>query len=609
MKKSHSIFSKLLFTILPMVCLPLLAVGYMSYTTSVQRVNKLVRHEQIVNVQEAAQKINQMFFYSRLDLQTITKMPVIEEFINAKQFKLQVQYQYNKDTIHDIFKDFIQRMDHYESIKYISNTGTNLIEAKKQTKNKKYHSIDYTSMIRKMKNMSSDQFYVSKIKQYPPTDRYVIHCASPVISTWRGFSGIVVIDIDFQAIADIVESIQIGENGYGFLIDQKGRMLAHPDFAPYRFNIKNYPSSSVKRLIHDMMNKNTGWKNYIYLERKKVAVFSSVPIVDWSMAVTIANSEYKKEATAIKENITLIVVIAALLTIGMISILSYWITRPIRRLVEATNQIAAGNLKQEIPIQSKDELGELTASFNSMTKHLSRVQNELVRSEKLISLGRLSAGVAHEIRNPLNAIKGAIVFLQRRRSQDRLVQEYITLISEEIDRLNRFVSEFLNFAKEKQLHIVRTDVNRLIRNVQHLHSKKAQDHNIRFANHLDPFLPHVPLDSDQMEQVLVNCLLNAIEAMPEGGEIHFTTIVERDGSLISPTTIKIIIEDTGIGITSEHLQNIFDPFFSTKETGTGLGMPLSLGIVESHGGSLKVTSVEGQGTRVVIELPFEQASS
>jgi len=186
-----------------MVCLPLLAVGYMSYTTSVQRVNKLVRHEQIVNVQEAAQKINQMFFYSRLDLQTITKMPVIEEFINAKQFKLQVQYQYNKDTIHDIFKDFIQRMDHYESIKYISNTGTNLIEAKKQTKNKKYHSIDYTSMIRKMKNMSSDQLYVSKIKQYPPTDRYVIHCASPVISTWRGFSGIVVIDIDFNTGCDL----------------------------------------------------------------------------------------------------------------------------------------------------------------------------------------------------------------------------------------------------------------------------------------------------------------------------------------------------------------------------------------------------------------------
>ncbi|MDZ7761390.1 MAG: ATP-binding protein [Desulfovermiculus sp.] len=580
----------------------------MSYTTSVQRVNKLVRHEQIVNVQEAAQKINQMFFYSRLDLQTMTKLPVIEEFINAKQFKLQVQAQYNKETINSIFNDFLNRMDHYNSIKFISNENTNMVEARKDTECKGCQTIDYTSMIKEMNNMSSGEFYVSKIKKYSPTDRYIIHCASPIISTWKGFSGIVVIDIDFQAITNIVEDIQVGENGYGFLIDQKGRMLVHPDFVPYRFNIENYPSISVKSLIHDMMKKDTGWKNYTYQKRKKVAVFSSVPIVDWSMAVTIANSEYKKEALAIKENITLIVLIVALFAIGMISVLSYWITRPIRRLVVATNQIAAGNLKQEIPVQSKDELGVLTASFNSMAKHLSRVQNELVRSEKLISLGRFSAGVAHEIRNPLNAIKGAIVFLQRRRSEDGLVQEYITLISEEIDRLNRFVSEFLNFAKEKQLNIVRTDLNRLIRNVQHLHSTKAEDHNVRFLNHLDPFLPHVPLDSDQMEQVLVNCLLNAIEAMPKGGEVHFTTTVERDGFLNSQTTIKIIIEDTGIGISPEHLQNIFDPFFSTKETGTGLGMPLSLGIVESHGGSLKVTSDAGEGTRVVIELPFEQAS-
>jgi signal transduction histidine kinase len=299
-------------------------------------------------------------------------------------------------------------------------------------------------------------------------------------------------------------------------------------------------------------------------------------------------------------------VVFVLLLSGLaVIILSYQILRPVKRLVEATERVADGDLNQEIPVKSGDELGNLTRSFNRMIRRLKEIQRELILSEKLISMGRLSAGVAHEIKNPLNAMKGAIVYLQRRKADDPLICEYTQLILEEIERLDRFATEFLYFARQSSPKLVLTNLNELIQNTLTLFEAELRQKGICLMENFDDSLPALQIDSHQMEQVLINLLLNAMDAMPVGGNLELSTTIKRYGEGIeSLMKAQIKVEDQGIGIPQEHLANVFDLFFSTKEDGTGLGLPISFGIVENHGGSLRIQSQEGIGTQVIIELPI-----
>jgi signal transduction histidine kinase len=214
--------------------------------------------------------------------------------------------------------------------------------------------------------------------------------------------------------------------------------------------------------------------------------------------------------------------------------------------------------------------------------------------------------VAHEIRNPLNAMKGAIVHIQRRRPGDPLIAEYTHLVSEEIDRLNFFVTEFLHFARQPEPKPVPTDINQLILSTQSFFAKQADEKNIQLLIHLDPNLPLVSVDPNQMEQVFINVLINAMDALPCGGEITFFSLVQdTSGNGGRPDQVRIEIRDNGIGISDAHVKDAFEPFFSTKESGTGLGLPLSLGIVESHQGRMTILPGRECGAVVVIELPVK----
>jgi signal transduction histidine kinase len=272
--------------------------------------------------------------------------------------------------------------------------------------------------------------------------------------------------------------------------------------------------------------------------------------------------------------------------------------------------MAGGDLRQAIPVRSRDELGTLTQSFNRMVRNLRKIQTELIRSEKLISLGRLSAGVAHEIRNPLNAMKGAIVYLQKRRSEDSVIHEYTQLVLEEIHRLNEFVTEFLYFAKQSPPNRAPTDFNELLQNTLDLLDEEFSDKGIAASFDGDSSLPLLEIDPHQMEQVFLNLFVNAVHAMPGGGALTVSTAIQKDVRK-GITQFKAVAElkDDGVGISQEHLKSIFDPFFSTKESGTGLGLPISLGIVESHEGKMQILSKEGEGTTVIVELPLEEYNS
>ncbi len=601
MKFRISIFSKLLMFIIPMVCLPVAVVGYSSIQASVERVNRLVRQEQMVQAEAAAGKINDIFYNCRVDLGAISRSPVLAEYHLAKLFRLHAEADFNRENLLKLFNDILARTPYYYGIRVLSEGGEKLISAGGPGPLNPLDEKSRAVFLGKTGEESPVDVYFSGLVHCPERNGFIVHCTKAFFTGWQEFAGVIVIDVDFKRITQFLRHVRVGEEGYSFLIDNNGKSLSHPRYGSYEYDPDKDPDPSVAKLAKSMAAGETGWQEYNFQGRKKMAAFAPIPIMNWSMAVTIPIEEFRREAQGIRTQVIQLVVLTLLITLLGAFILSYNLLRPVRRLVTATNRMAGGDLNQMIPVKSSDELGDLTRSFNRMVLNLSRIQKELVRSEKLISLGRLSAGVAHEIRNPLNAMKGAMVHLGQKWGHEPLIRQYTQLVAEEIDRLDRVVSEFLYFSKQAPPKLETVDINSVILGTEELLAGEAAKKDVRFQNRLASSLPLMSLDTHQMEQVLLNLFINAMDALTEGGEIEVGTLVmEMDGA----KKLLVVVKDNGKGISDENLPNVFDPFFTTKEDGTGLGLPLSLGIIEAHGGVIEMDSRSGRGTQVTIIFPL-----
>jgi two-component system NtrC family sensor kinase len=324
-----------------------------------------------------------------------------------------------------------------------------------------------------------------------------------------------------------------------------------------------------------------------------------------------------------------------LLTLGLLILIAGALTiftqklvnRPVQQLLQQTYLVAAGQLDSSVNLVVDDELGELAGAFNRMTRSLqqarieledwnrtlearvmdrteeiSRMQAQLLRSEKLASLGELVAGIAHEINNPLT---GILMFTSLVHDHPRLEPELradLETVIHETERCAKIVRGLLDFSRSSVPEKCWSNLNSILRRAIALVENMTFFHDVRIERSYMPNLPDLLIDPGQVEQVFVNIILNAGQAMDGSGTLTVTTGLTSDG-----TWIYAQISDTGCGITPEHVGKIFDPFFTTKEhAGTGLGLSVSYGIIENHGGSIEVHSEEGRGTTFIVELPLIQ---
>jgi two-component system, NtrC family, sensor kinase len=320
-------------------------------------------------------------------------------------------------------------------------------------------------------------------------------------------------------------------------------------------------------------------------------------------------------------------VVAALLGYVVWLFLRRHVIQPVAALVQATRRVARDQLELEVPVTWKGELGILAASFNDMTRSL-RVtkaqlddlmhglerqveertaalrgaQDQLVRSEKLASLGKLSASIAHEINNPLAGIltfaKLCVRTLEEGPSDDATRKQlvgHLLLVQRETGRCSAIVRNLLDFARDRPLSKKEIDANAVIDEALQLLGNQIQIQGVELERRLGA-VPPVEGDFGQLRQACVNVIMNACEAMARGGRLVVQSGVLADG------TVELAFQDSGPGIPPDHLHKIFDPFFTTKEKGTGLGLSVVYGIVEKHGGSIDLTSEVGKGTRIGIRL-------
>jgi signal transduction histidine kinase len=231
------------------------------------------------------------------------------------------------------------------------------------------------------------------------------------------------------------------------------------------------------------------------------------------------------------------------------------------------------------------------------------MQEEILRMDRLASLGEISSGIAHEIRNPLAAIKTTAQAMEEEMETDDPKREFLSRIVKEIDRLDTMLRTFFSFAKPKRPMFIRCDIRDVVKEVLLLLNKDVKNNHIELVEKYAPNLPAVHGDFQQLQQVFLNLFLNSIEFMDPGREkkIFITAWEKKTGQ--KKRLLEVSVTDTGVGIDDEHINKIFDPFFTTTAKGTGLGLSITYRIVQRHGGSIVVNSRKGQGTTFIINLP------
>jgi len=353
-------------------------------------------------------------------------------------------------------------------------------------------------------------------------------------------------------------------------------------------------------------------------------------VLDIGMSLVDVDNDYSSN----RRIVIYFTLIAILSVSGILTLFIHrLVTKPVKILVAATKQVSTGNLSVDTKVKTNDEIGYLANSFNSMIKDLRKANREiqswnielekkveertnklrvareqLIQSEKMASLGVLASSVAHEINNPMQGFLTYIKLMLKIASGEELsgsklvdFKKYLNLMSNEIERLGDMVKNLLVFSRQSKLEIRKADVNNIIRNSLVLLSNKIRIQNIDVNLKLQDNLPNIFCDFKQIQQTIMALLINAMEAMSQGGKIFIET------KNMLGKKVEITLKDTGEGISRENLRNIFDPFFSTKEAekGTGLGLFVAYGIIQEHKGTIKVESEVGKGTTFFITLPVD----
>jgi two-component system NtrC family sensor kinase len=354
-------------------------------------------------------------------------------------------------------------------------------------------------------------------------------------------------------------------------------------------------------------------------------------VLDISMPLAKVDENIK---TAINRILSFSLLLILTLSSIIVIFIQRFVNRPVKELVKGTNKVAAGELNYKISLNSKDEIGQLALSFNKMTEDLKNAneqiqewiktleqrveertqelqdtQYQLLQTEKLASIGKLAATVAHEINNPITGILTYTKLLRRKLKDgipgsDELqkFQGYLATMERETERCGTIVRNMLDFARQRDpSYKPDIDVNTIINESLELMANKISIEGIKLEKRF-AHLPSITADPSLLKQAFLNIILNTCEALEHGGMLTITSeFREKD------QTIKLTFIDNGKGIDPKDLQKIFDPFFTTKEKGTGLGLSVVYGIISSHHGSTEIKSKPGEGTQVIIRLPLKEA--
>jgi len=470
--------------------------------------------------------------------------------------------------------------------------------------------------------------YMSGIELGATGQESVFRLATPIRASNGLPEGALCTTVSTQAILRRVLRVQLGETGESYLVDRSGTFLAHKD--PQRILNENIAQSgSFIQILHRAEGQP------IYRDYRGIEVLgASRPLAgtDWYVVVEQDRDEAFASSYQLQGNIWVVITLTVVGAIGFSALLAWYVASPFRRLSKAARTLARGDFENALldaRTARRDEIGTLYSAFEHMAGQLrdrhSRLETRMglteaelqkveaqlkgtleaaARSERLAALGHLASGVAHEIRTPLTSLK---LFLQSVQ-EDMVISpeqnEDYEIAMRQVTRIEKTINRFLDFARPQEPILADLDFVELVDDVLEVIRPRANQQEVEIGERVAPELPTVQGDVRQLAAALVNLLVNALDAMPEGGRLTIALTTETaEPSSTDPAWVRMDVSDTGPGIQEEDLGCLFEPFFTSKAAGSGLGLAIVKGTVERHAGTVRVNTQLGAGTTFSVRLP------
>lgn len=470
--------------------------------------------------------------------------------------------------------------------------------------------------------------YLSDIAFDPDQKESFFRISMPLGEPTGAVTGVVCATVGTNTILSLILRVSLGETGECYLVNREGAFLAHKE--PKRILTENIAQSeSFKNIL------NAGKRQLTYIDYRGIEVLGAsarVEGTDWALVVEQDRQEAFHDADRLKHYLFLVALLSAGGALALAWLLARYVVNPIRKLSVAATHLARGEFERvEVGTERADEIGLLYAAFGEMARQLQHRQEMLeqrvvlreaeleetgarlketqqaaARSQQLASLGRLAAGVAHEIRTPLTSLK---LFLESVETEIAISPDYeedFQVAMSQVKRMEATISRFLDFARPQEPVFMSLNVGDLIEEALLVVGPKARQQETVIRKSISSLLPEIKGDRRQLGEALLNLLVNGLEAVSGQGELSITanldSIPTRDGQR---RCVRIEVRDTGPGIEAKHQTRLFDPFFTTKATGAGLGLAIVMSTIQRHGGEVAVQSSPGEGTTFSVFLPTD----
>jgi signal transduction histidine kinase len=472
--------------------------------------------------------------------------------------------------------------------------------------------------------------HMSEIDLGPTGRESVFHLTVPIPDAEGRPKGVVRATVSTQKILAWILTVSLGKTGECYLVDRTGTFLAHKE--PRRILKETIAQSESFAQIFRPARPRP-----VYTDYRGIPVLgASCPIAgtEWYVVVEQDRDEAFASSSRLKRNIALVIALTVGGAIGLSSLLAFYLTGPIRGLSTAADALAQGKFEEAAGAAltaRRDEIGALSRAFDHMASQLKDRQSTLerrvgvteaelrkadsklrqamevaARSEHLAALGHLASGVAHEIRTPLTSLK---LFLQSVQEEIDISPEHgedYRIAMQQVDRIERTINNFLDFARPQEPVLADVDFAALLKDALVVVQPRAHQQEVEVTQRIAPALPSVAGDRRQLGEALVNLLVNALEAMPQGGGVTISVAPEvSESAPTAQTWVRIDIADTGPGVPPHDFDRLFEPFFTTKASGSGLGLAIVHTTVERHGGTLSVRNGPEKGATFTIRLPAE----
>lgn len=571
MKTDHNKYGILkrnfIFLFLVLSLVPLFTVSFISYFSFKNSLHNTISTHLLEIAKNKGIALQKWLFERHTDAEVFAQSPAVVKSVDAignlkKDFITTDKYSFIAKKYLQLIK---RKYDSYDEIFILDKNGQMIITTEKM-QNIEVNS-DY------FREAINGRTFNTNIHLSPLTHRLTMVVAAPIRNPKEEIIGVLVERIKLDTINKLMRDIEIGKTGESYLINKEGYFLTESKFESGYTLKKKISTTGTKEC---KKGKSSVGEYIDYRDKKVLGAYFWIPEMEWSLMVEQDSSEAFQKIQDLRNII---------FAIGSITIL----------VIVAFAFLASG---------------KIVKILKGYDQEYKKQQKQIIRAEKLATMGQLAAGLAHEINNPLGGISNCLKLISTKINKPNPKPKdfkdsikYLRTSEQELNRSIRIVRNFLAFSKRPNLNPILTNINTVILELIALIEPQATVQNILITKELDSDLPQLMVDAQQLHQALMNIILNSLEAMPQGGKLKV-----RSGYDQRDEAIKIEITDTGYGIPEENLPYLFEPFFSSKPEGKGIGLGLSIvyEVIDEHNGSIEVESEVDKGTTFIIKLPIHK---